>query len=77
MKKEYIVPNIKVKELEAQPMMAASGPGGGDAVLPGMTDDGDDGPGAGDFGGTPGFGGNSNSNLNKEYTGSTSTVWGD
>ena len=36
-----------------QAIMAASGPGGGDAQAPSITDDGDDGPGGGDHGGTP------------------------
>ena len=56
MKKIYIKPFAKVKHYDMQPLMAASGPMGGDATLPGMTEDGDDGPGAGVHGDTPGFG---------------------
>ena len=54
-KTTYIKPFAKVNHSDIQPLMAASGPMGGDATLPGMTEDGDDGPGAGDHGDTPGF----------------------
>jgi hypothetical protein len=57
----YIVPAIKSLVYTTESILDASnfGPGGGDAVLPGMTEDGDDGPGAGEYGGTPGYGANS------------------
>lgn len=60
-KKTYIVPAVEIMKMNMQPIMAGSGPQGGgphggDAILPGMTEDGDDGPGAGDFGDTPGLG---------------------
>ena len=57
----YIVPAIKSLAYTTESILEASnvGPGGGDAVLPGMTEDGDDGPGAGEYGGTPGYGANS------------------
>lgn len=54
-KTTYIKPFAKVNHYDMQPLMAASGPMGGDATLPGMTEDGDDGPGARDHGDTPGF----------------------
>lgn len=54
MKKTYLKPLMEVTEMELQASIAAaSGPGGGDALAPGITDDGDDGPGGGDHGGTP------------------------
>lgn len=53
---KYIVPAIKTMRYDSDAILAASGPMGGDATLPGMTEDGDDGPGAGDHGDTPGFG---------------------
>ena len=53
MKKIYVTPLMEVTKLEMQAIMAASGPGGGDAQAPSITDDGDDGPGGGDHGGTP------------------------
>lgn len=64
-KNQYIVPAIKSLAYTTEYILEASnlGPGGGDAILPGMTDDGSDGPGAGDFGGTPGLGGNANAML--------------
>lgn len=39
-------------ELQAS-IAAASGPGGGDALAPGLDENGGDGPGAGENGGTP------------------------
>lgn len=60
MKKMYVMPLMEVTELEMQAIMAASGPGGGDAQAPTITEDGDDGPGGGDYGDTPSL---SNSNL--------------
>lgn len=54
------MPLMEVTELEMQAIMAASGPGGGDAQAPTITEDGDDGPGGGDYGDTPSL---SNSNL--------------
>ena len=74
MKKEYIVPSIKVKEMQLLPIMAASGPGAGDAILPGITEDGDDGPGGGDHGGTPGFGTGSRDGGTHTLSG-THTLW--
>jgi len=59
MKKTYITPCLKTLTYDSEAVLAASGPGGGDAILPGMTEDGDDGPGADDHGGTPGYGSNS------------------
>ena len=58
-KMQYIMPAIKTLRYDTEVILAGSGPGGGDAVLPGMTEDGDDGPGADDHGGTPGYGSNS------------------
>ena len=61
MKKMYVTPLMEVTEMEIQAAIAAaSGPGGGDAQAPSITDDGDDGPGGGDYGDTPSL---SNSNL--------------
>jgi hypothetical protein len=56
MKKTYITPCLKTLTYDSEAVLAASGPGGGDAILPGMTEDGDDGPGADDHGNTPGYG---------------------
>ena len=56
MKKTYLIPALKACDMESQPVMAGSGPGGGDANLPDITDDPGDGPGAGDYGDTPGYG---------------------
>jgi len=54
-KTQYITPAIKTMRMKMPAIMAAS-PGGGDASLPGITDDPGDGPGAGDYGDTPGYG---------------------
>ena len=60
-KKTYIVPAVEIMKMNMQPIMAGSGPQvggpmGGDALLPDITDDPGGGPGAGDFGDTPGLG---------------------
>ena len=55
MKKIYVTPLMEVMELEIQASIAAaSGPSGKDGFGPSLTDEtADDGPGAGDHGGTP------------------------
>lgn len=60
---QYIVPAIKTLRYNAEAILAGSGPGAGDALLPDITDDPGTGPGAGDFGDTPGLGGNANAML--------------
>lgn len=62
-KTQYIVPAIKTLRYNAEAILAGSGPGAGDALLPDITDDPGDGPGAGEFGDTPGLGGNANAML--------------
>lgn len=59
---QYIVPAIKTLRYNAEAILAGSGPGAGDALLPDITDDPGTGPGAGDFGDTPGLG-NANAML--------------
>lgn len=63
MKKMYLTPLTEVTEMELLPLMAGSGPNGGDASTPGVSEDSDDGPVADDHGGTPGFG---NSRYHKD-----------
>ena len=54
MKKTYQKPLSEVIELQGQLVLAGSGPGYDDNKnIPGVTSDGDDGPGGGDHGGTP------------------------
>ncbi len=67
MKKIYVTPLMEVTKLEMQAIMAASGPGGGDAQAPSITDDGDDGPGAGDYGETPTYSNSNGSNWEDEF----------
>lgn len=61
MKKIYVTPQTEAIEMEILSVVADSGPGFNDSpTAPNITDDGDDGPGGGDYGDTPSL---SNSNL--------------
>ena len=55
-KMQYIMPAIKERNYSTEAILAGSGPGAGDAQLPDITDDPGNGPGAGDYGDTPGLG---------------------
>lgn len=55
-KMQYIMPAIKELNYSTEAILAGSGPGAGDAQLPDITDDPGGGPGAGDYGDTPGLG---------------------
>lgn len=55
-KMQYIMPAIKELNYSTEVILAGSGPGAGDAQLPDITDDPGNGPGAGDYGDTPGLG---------------------
>lgn len=55
-KMQYIMPAIKELNYSTEAILAGSGPGAGDAQLPDITDDPAGGPGAGDYGDTPGLG---------------------
>ena len=50
------MPAIKELNYSTEAILAGSGPGAGDAQLPDITDDPAGGPGAGDYGDTPGLG---------------------
>jgi hypothetical protein len=69
MKKIYQKPLMEVTELEMQAVIAAaSGPGFEDSHdLPNVSDDGDDGPGAGDYGDTPTYSNSNGSNWEDEF----------
>ncbi|MBO6288466.1 MAG: hypothetical protein J6M94_07760 [Prevotella sp.] len=69
MKKIYQKPLMEVTELEMQAAIAAaSGPGFEDSHdLPNVSDDGDDGPGAGDYGNTPTYSNSNGSNWEDEF----------
>lgn len=56
-KLQYIIPAIKELKYSSEAILAGSGPGAADAELPDITDDPAGGPGAGDYGDTPGLGG--------------------
>lgn len=66
-KMQYIMPAIKTLRYDTEAILAGSGPGATDAELPDITDDPSNGPGAGDHGGTPGYGANSMFHTNNVW----------